>query len=150
MSETIGALSVGDIPLYRRVYAPLLAEALFAPSPDAWLCEPGESPAQRAARAAEGLRELLERHAGEVCALILEPLVQCAGGMRMHDPQYLRRARALWSTAPLPLAAAAMLGLSCDPPGAIRDGEEVEKALRTVVRKRRGDQQWGPGREDGD
>ncbi|HZH42705.1 MAG TPA: aminotransferase class III-fold pyridoxal phosphate-dependent enzyme, partial [Lysobacter sp.] len=31
--ETLGALAVGDIPLYRRVYAPLLAEALFAPSP---------------------------------------------------------------------------------------------------------------------
>jgi adenosylmethionine---8-amino-7-oxononanoate aminotransferase len=93
--ETIGALAVGDIPLYRRVYAPLLAEALFAPSPDAWLCEPGESPVQRAVRAAEGLRELLERHAGEVCALILEPLVQCAGGMRMHDPSYLNLAREL-------------------------------------------------------
>ena len=37
--ETLGALSVGDIPLYRRVYAPLLTEALFAPSPDAWKAE---------------------------------------------------------------------------------------------------------------
>lgn len=93
--ETLGALAVGDIPLYRRVYAPLLAEAMFAPSPDAYLCEPGESPANRARRAAEALRELLERHGGEVCALILEPRVQCAGGMRMHDPLYLKLARAL-------------------------------------------------------
>ena len=93
--ETIGALSVGDIPLYRRVYAPLLAEALFAPSPDAYLCEPGESAADRANRAADALADLLERNAGEICALILEPRVQCAGGMRMHDPQYLRRAREL-------------------------------------------------------
>ena len=93
--ETIGALSVGDIPLYRRVYAPLLMEALFAPSPDAYLCEPGESPADRARRAANALRGLLEQHAGEVCALILEPRLQCAGGMRMHDPLYLTLARAL-------------------------------------------------------
>ncbi len=93
--ETIGALAVGDIPLYRRVYAPLLAEALFAPSPDAFLAEPGESAADCARRAADGLRALLERHPGEVCALILEPRVQCAGGMRMHDPLYLRLAREL-------------------------------------------------------
>ncbi len=93
--ETLGALAVGDIPLYRRVYAPLLAEALFAPSPDAYLCEPGESPADRARRAADALRQLLERHGGEVCAMILEPRVQCAGGMRMHDPLYLKLAREL-------------------------------------------------------
>ena len=93
--ETIGALAVGDIPLYRRVYAPLLAEALFAPSPDSYAAEPGESATDCAERAADGLRELLERHPGEICALILEPRVQCAGGMRMHDPLYLRRAREL-------------------------------------------------------
>jgi len=93
--ETLGALAVGDVPLYRRVYAPLLAECLFAPSPDAYLADPGQSPAQCAQRAADALQALLERHGGEVCALILEPLVQCAGGMRMHDPLYLRRAREL-------------------------------------------------------
>jgi adenosylmethionine-8-amino-7-oxononanoate aminotransferase len=93
--ETIGALAVGDIPLYRRVYAPLLAEALFAPSPDAYAADPGETAEDCAERAADGLRTLLERHPGEVCALILEPRVQCAGGMRMHDPLYLRRAREL-------------------------------------------------------
>ena len=93
--ETIGALAVGDIPLYRRVYAPLLAEALFAPSPDAFMADPGESDMDCARRAAEGLRDLLERHSGQVCALILEPRVQCAGGMRMHHPLYLRLARDL-------------------------------------------------------
>jgi len=93
--ETLGALAVGDIPLYRRIYAPLLAEAIFAPSPDAYLARDGESDIDAGRRAADALAELLDRHAGEVCALILEPRVQCAGGMRMHHPAYLARARQL-------------------------------------------------------
>lgn len=93
--ETIGALSMGDIPLYRRVYAPLLLEPLFAPSPDAYEAEAGESAEACALRRADELASLLEANAGTVCALVLEPLVQCAGGMRMHHPAYLRRAREL-------------------------------------------------------
>jgi adenosylmethionine---8-amino-7-oxononanoate aminotransferase len=93
--ETIGALSVGDIPLYRRVYAPLLAECLFAPSPDAYAAPDGVDAAAHAGTVADALADLLDRHRGEVCALILEPRVQCAGGMRMHDPIYLKRVREL-------------------------------------------------------
>jgi adenosylmethionine-8-amino-7-oxononanoate aminotransferase len=91
--ETIGALSMGDIPLYRRTYAPLLLTPLFAPSPDAYEAEPGESAEACALRRAGQLEDIFAAHEGEVCALILEPLVQCAGGMRMHHPAYLRRAR---------------------------------------------------------
>jgi adenosylmethionine-8-amino-7-oxononanoate aminotransferase len=93
--ETLGALGVTDIPLYRRTYAPLMIEPLFAPSPDAWLAEPGEDAQACALRAADALQALFEAHAHTVCALILEPLVQCAGGMRMHHPAYLKRAREL-------------------------------------------------------
>ncbi|MBB5207241.1 adenosylmethionine--8-amino-7-oxononanoate transaminase [Chiayiivirga flava] len=93
--ETLGALSLGDIPLYRRVYAPLLLEPLFAPSPDAWNALPGEDAEACALRCADALDALLAEHADSVCALILEPLVQCAGGMRMFHPVYLRRAREL-------------------------------------------------------
>ncbi len=93
--ETLGALAVSDIPLYRRVYAPLLITPLFTPSPDAWNALPGESAHDCAERAACALEALLEREGDTVSALILEPLVQCAGGMRMYDPPYLRRAREL-------------------------------------------------------
>lgn len=93
--ETVGALSVGDIPLYRRVYAPLLLDVLFAPTPDAFGTVDARAAATRAEDAADALACLLDAHPGEVCALILEPLVQCAGGMRMHHPVYLKRVRDL-------------------------------------------------------
>ena len=91
--ETLGALSMGDIPLYRRTYAPLLLTPLFAPSPDAYQALAGESARDCALRRADELEAIFAAHEGEVCALVLEPLVQCAGGMRMYDPAYLRRAR---------------------------------------------------------
>ena len=93
--ETLGALGVTDIPLYRRTYAPLMMQPLFAPSPDAFLARPGESADDCAERCARGLERLFAENEGRVSALILEPLVQCAGGMRMHSPLYLRRAREL-------------------------------------------------------
>ncbi|MBD8525562.1 adenosylmethionine--8-amino-7-oxononanoate transaminase [Pseudomarimonas arenosa] len=93
--ETLGALAVTDIPLYRRTYAPLMMQPGFVPSPDAWLAEPGESAEDRAERAAQALAEVLQRQGEQTAALIIEPLVQCAAGMRMHSPLYLRRAREL-------------------------------------------------------
>ncbi|MCG6117811.1 MAG: adenosylmethionine--8-amino-7-oxononanoate transaminase [Aquimonas sp.] len=95
--ETLGALAVSDIPLYRRVYAPLLITPVFTPSPDAWDAQPGESAKDCAERAAQSLDALLQREGDTVSAMIIEPLVQCAGGMRMHHPHYLKRARELCS-----------------------------------------------------
>ncbi|PSJ23913.1 adenosylmethionine--8-amino-7-oxononanoate aminotransferase BioA, partial [Streptosporangium nondiastaticum] len=70
--ETLGALSVSDVALYRATYAPLLLEPILMPSPDAWDAEPGETAAGVAARRLGELRAVLEQHAGETCAVIVE------------------------------------------------------------------------------
>jgi len=93
--ETLGALSVTDVPLYRATYAPLLGQPIFVDSPDAYLRDPGESREAHALRKLASMRAALERHAEEVCAVIVEPIVQCAGGMRMHDAGYLTGLRQL-------------------------------------------------------
>ena len=93
--ETLGALSVTDVPLYRSTYAPLLHEPIFVASPDAYASAPGESACDHALRRLADMRAALERHAHEVCAVIVEPLVQCAAGMRMYDAVYLKGLRTL-------------------------------------------------------
>ncbi|QRY30137.1 MULTISPECIES: adenosylmethionine--8-amino-7-oxononanoate transaminase [unclassified Variovorax] len=93
--ETLGALHVTDVPVFRDAYAPLLANAHLVASPDARSALPGESPADVARSAAAELEALLAAHHDSIAAVILEPLVQCAAGMAMHDPEYLRRVRAL-------------------------------------------------------
>ncbi|MCX7110988.1 MAG: adenosylmethionine--8-amino-7-oxononanoate transaminase [Proteobacteria bacterium] len=87
--ETLGALAVGDVALYKNTYAPLLMQAIAAPSPDCFHREPGESWADYSIRRFADMERILSEHAGEVCAVIVEPLVQCAGSMRMYDPIYL-------------------------------------------------------------
>ena len=91
--ETLGALNVTDVPLYRATYAALLGDPIFVASPDAYDAEPGETGEQHALRRCAEMEAALARHAGECCAVIVEPLVQCAGGMRMHHPVYLARLR---------------------------------------------------------
>ncbi len=93
--ETIGALAVTDVALFRDAYGPLIQRAHVVASPDARLALPGESAADVARRAAGELEDLLVRRAGKVAAVIVEPLVQCATGMAMHDPEYLREVRAI-------------------------------------------------------
>ena len=91
--ETLGALSVTDVALFKDVYAPLLRHSTQMPSPDWRLAEPGEPAQDFAARRAQALETYLAQHHEQTAAFILEPLVQGAAGMAMYHPEYLRRAR---------------------------------------------------------
>ena len=93
--ETVGALAVTDVAIFKDAYAPLVRAASVVPAPDSRLAEAGESPADVACRAATALEAHLEAHGERIAALIVEPLVQGAAGMAMYDPEYLRLARAL-------------------------------------------------------
>jgi len=93
--ETIGALGVTDVALFKDAYDPLIRHAHVVASPDARLAQPGESAADVARRALDHVRALFESRAAKIAALIVEPLVQCAAGMAMHDTSYIAGLRAL-------------------------------------------------------
>ena len=93
--ETVGALGVTDVAIFKDAYAPLIRAAATVPSPDARQARDGEAPADVARRAATALEKHLEQNHESIAALIVEPLIQCASGMAMYDPEYLRIARTL-------------------------------------------------------
>jgi adenosylmethionine-8-amino-7-oxononanoate aminotransferase len=87
--ETLATLAVGDVALFKATYEPLLMRSITVPSPDCYQRETGESCREVAERMFVHMERALAQHAEEVCAVIVEPLIQCAGGMRMYDPYYL-------------------------------------------------------------
>ncbi len=95
--ETLGALSVTDVAIFKDTYAPLLRQSAQMPSPDFRLAEAGESAQAYAWRCANALEAYVSEHRAELAALIIEPLVQCAAGMGMYHPDYLKRARKICS-----------------------------------------------------
>jgi adenosylmethionine-8-amino-7-oxononanoate aminotransferase len=84
--DTLGAVAAGGIDAFHAVFRPLLGPALHAPSP---VDDPD----------ADGLAELLARHGDELCALIVEPLIQAAAGIVVAPDGWLARARALCDEA---------------------------------------------------
>ncbi len=93
--ETLGALAVTDVAIFREAYGSLLQDVFTVPSPDARKAQHGESADDVARHAAKKLERLLESEHQNIAAIIVEPLVQCAGQMAMYSPEYLRLVRSL-------------------------------------------------------
>ncbi len=91
--ETLGALGVTDVAIFKDTYAPLLMQSAQMPSPDFRLAEQGESAENYALRCADALAQYISNHHEQLAAFIIEPLVQCAAGMGIYHPVYLQRAR---------------------------------------------------------
>ncbi|HEX6871309.1 MAG TPA: adenosylmethionine--8-amino-7-oxononanoate transaminase, partial [Micromonosporaceae bacterium] len=91
--DTLGAVSVGGMDLFHATYRPLLLETLTVSSPG--VRAGGQSPQQRAAEVVAELTSLMATRGGEVCAIVVEPMIQAAGGMLTYDGEFLRAARRL-------------------------------------------------------
>jgi adenosylmethionine-8-amino-7-oxononanoate aminotransferase len=93
--ETIGALSVSGCELYRQIYQPVLLDTWRAQGPDCFRCPYGKTRDTCSAECFEHLERLVSERHGEIAAVIVEPLIQGAAGMRIYPPVYLRKLRRL-------------------------------------------------------
>jgi len=93
--ETLGALAMGDLDLYSRIYKPLLLSTLRVKGPDCFRCPYGESRETCHAECFEAMEKMVSDHADELCAVVIEPLVQCAAGMKIYPPVYMKKLRKL-------------------------------------------------------
>jgi adenosylmethionine-8-amino-7-oxononanoate aminotransferase len=93
--DTIGSVSVGGIDLFHRVYGPLLFETIQVESPYCYRCPLSLSHPLCRMACLDRLEHLMKQHARQVCALIIEPLVQGAAGMLVQPPGYLKQVREL-------------------------------------------------------
>lgn len=91
--ETLGALGVTDVAIFKDTYAALLTQSAQMPSPDFRMADGGEGAEAYALRCAQSLEDYVAEHHQSIAAFIIEPLVQCAAGMGMYDAIYLKRAR---------------------------------------------------------
>ena len=96
--ETIGALSVTDIPIFRKQYASLIKPYFSVPSPDLRLNKANKTSEEFIQEKIKSLKMLFEKKHEVISSIILEPLVQCATGMGIYDSIYLKKVRELCDT----------------------------------------------------
>ena len=91
--ETVAAMSVGDVALFTETYQGLLLDTLKVPSPDCYLRPEGMDWEEHSRQMFAHMERTLAEHHQSVAAVIVEPLIQGATGMRMYHPVYLRLLR---------------------------------------------------------
>lgn len=93
--DTLGAVSVGGIDIYYKVFEPLLFKALHSKSPNCYRCPEGKCRGNCEIECINSVEDIFKAHGDEIAAMIVEPLVQGACGMIMYPPEYLTKLRAL-------------------------------------------------------
>jgi len=93
--ETIGALSVGTMDLYAKIYQPMLMDTIRIEAPDCYRCPYGQVRDNCDCACFEHAEQAFAEHAAETCAIIVEPLLQGSAGMRIYPALYLKKLRAL-------------------------------------------------------
>lgn len=91
--ETIGALSVGDMDLYSKIYKPILIDSIKVEGPDCFRCKFNKDRKTCDAECFIFMEDKIKEIHDEVSAIIIEPIVQCAAGMKIYSPKYLIKLR---------------------------------------------------------
>lgn len=93
--DTLGAVSVGGVDLYHKVYKPLLFEIYQAKSPYCYRCPEAKNKETCDCECLNSCEEILNKYSGEIAGIIIEPMVQCAGGMLIYPEKHLKKLRKL-------------------------------------------------------
>ncbi len=128
--ETLGALAVGDVGLYKDTYKEILIKTIQTPVPK-------DESLESAKEALIEFEKIVEKYEGKISAFIFEPLVQCAGYMHMYHPYFLKEAYKICKERDIHLIAdeiAVGFGRSgemfaCDIAGISPDFMALSKAL---------------------
>ena len=93
--ETIGALSIGGVDLYSEIYKPVLLDIIRIQGPDCYRCPYGLNCKNCQAQCIESAKESFKKWGDKTAAIVIEPLVQAAAGMKIYSPKYLSELRKL-------------------------------------------------------